>query len=226
MNVSSKAAKVSILVADDHELVRRGISSLLAGRRGWKVCAEADNGEEALGHAARLRPDIAILDVSMPGMDGLVTARRIREVSPKTRVMLLTLHDSPEVLQSLLRAGAQGYVLKSDAGNVLIEAVEMLLAGHQFFSPGVVKMLAELPILGGAAPASQPVHFTGREQEVGELLARGMTSKEIADTLSISPRTVEVYRSKLMLKLNAKSHGELVRVLVQRRMATKGSFGD
>lgn len=213
------ATKVNILVADDHELVRRGITSLLAGRRGWKVCAEVNNGEMAVQTATRLKPDIAILDISMPAMDGLTAARRIREQSPRTRVMLLTLHDSPEVLQSLLRAGAQGYVLKSDAGHALVEAVEMIMAGHQFFSPGVVKMLAELPGLTAAARPSQPVRFTGREQEVGELLARGLSSKEIAAALSISPRTVEVYRSKLMLKLGVKSHGELVRVLVQRRMS-------
>lgn len=226
MAPSRQGTRLSILVADDHELVRRGITSLLSGRRGWKICGEAGSGEQAVQLAARLKPDIAILDISMPGMDGLVATRLIREQSPRTRVMLLTLHDSPEVLQSLLRAGAQGYVLKSDAGNVLVQAVEMLRAGQQFFSPGVVKMLAELPSMGGPSRLNQPAKFTGREQEVSELLAKGMSSKEIAAVLHISPRTVEVYRSKLMLKVGVKSHGELVRVLVQRRMHRGRVAGD
>jgi DNA-binding NarL/FixJ family response regulator len=122
---------VEILVADDHELVRSGIGSLLAGRRGWKICAEVGTGEEAVELAAKLKPDIAILDISMPKMDGLVAARMIRERSPETKIMLLTLHDSPEVLQSLLRSGVQGYVLKSDAGRTLLEAGSPVLLSRR-----------------------------------------------------------------------------------------------
>lgn len=218
MTKPQRTRRLRILVADDHELVRHGITSLLSGRHGWKICGTASNGEQAVELAAQLKPDIAILDISMPGMDGLAATRLIRQRSPNTRIMLLTLHDSPEILQSLLRAGAQGYVLKSDAAHVLIEAVEMLCAGHQFFSPGVVKMLAELPNLSAPSARSRPARMTGREQEVSELLARGLSSKEIAGALQISPRTVEVYRSKVMLKLGVKSHGELVRALIQQRM--------
>ncbi len=205
-----------ILVADDHEVVRRGVRALLEGRPGWQVCEEAADGREAVAGAARSRPDVAILDIGMPGLNGFEAARQIRKVSPSTEVLILTMHESEEVIQEVLSAGARGYVLKSDAGRDLVSAVEALGNRRTFFTPGVAERILG-GYLGNGAPskpgAASPL--TGREREVIQLLAEGKGNKEVADLLDISVRTAETHRNNIMRKLDCHSLSDLVRYAIR-----------
>src|SRR6202790_2635687 len=180
-----------ILVADDHELVRRGIRGLLRARPGWTVVGEAMNGREAVEKANRLKPDVAILDISMPDLDGLQATRRIREVVPSTKVVVLTMHDSDQMVRRVLDAGALGYVLKSDLATQLVKAVKDVSAGKQFLTPRISDI-----VLKGFLKTGNQVDTTGhsqalptpREVEIIGLLAEGKANKEIAAKLGIQDR--------------------------------------
>ncbi len=212
---------VSILIADDHALVRRGLRALLETQSGWKVVREATNGREAVELATALRPDIAILDVGMPKLNGMDAAALIFKASPKTRILMLTMHAAEELIEKTLTAGASGYVLKSDAERDLIAAVEALLHRKTFFTSVVSDVI--LGNLRGAAPGKKLAHparslLTLREREVVQLLAEGRSNKEIAALLHISTRTVENHRAKTMDKLKLRSFGELVRYAVRNNI--------
>jgi DNA-binding NarL/FixJ family response regulator len=210
-----------ILVADDHEVVRRGLRALLQARPGWEVCGEAASGREAVERARELRPDIAILDITMPELNGLEAARRILRVAPRTQVLILTMHDSDELVQEVLATGARGYVLKSDAGRDLVAAVEALAEGRPFFTARVADLVLSGYLRGSAAPARREPparRLTGREREVLQLLAEGRTNKEVAALLAISVKTVETHRANIMRKLNLHSISELVHYAIRNRM--------
>src|SRR5882762_6402903 len=210
-----------ILVADDHELVRRGIRGLLRARRGWTVVGEAVNGQEAVEKANRLKPDVAILDISMPDLDGLQATRRIREAAPTTEVVVLTMHESDQMVRRVLEAGARGYVLKSDLATHLVNAVKDVSAGKLFLTPKVSDMVLK-GFLKNAGQLDSMEHFqarpTPREVEIIRLLALGKPNKKIAAELGITIRTVETHRAKIMLKLGMHSLAELIHYAIRHKI--------
>jgi DNA-binding NarL/FixJ family response regulator len=210
--------ELRILIADDHDLIRRGVRDLLAARSGWQVVGEACNGAEAVQKAVSLKPDIAILDFSMPELNGPGAATQIAEKVPETGVVVLTMHDSEQVMREVLQSGARGLVLKSDADCDLLEAVEAVARKRHFFTT----RLSEL-VLGGflAGPAakdkvkSKIPQLTERECEVVRLLADGMSSREAATRLKISIRTVESHRINISRKLGFNSIAKLVQYAIR-----------
>jgi DNA-binding NarL/FixJ family response regulator len=199
-----------ILIADDHEVARAGIRSLLEGHAGWEVCAEASDGREAVTFASQLKPDIFLLDIGMPNLNGLDAARQILEMMPDARILILTIHDSEQIVREVLAAGARGFLLKSDAGRDLVAAVEALQNRRTFFTSRVAQMMLE----GYLRPAqayddSGQRILTPREREVIQLVAEGKTTKEIALALELSVKTAETHRTNLMRKLDLHSIADL-----------------
>jgi DNA-binding NarL/FixJ family response regulator len=212
-----------ILVADDHELVRRGIRALLRARRGWTVVGEAINGREAVEKATRLKPDVAIVDISMPDLDGLRATRRIREAVPTTEVVVLTMHESDQMVRRVLEAGALGYVLKSDLATHLVKAVKNVSAGKLFLTPKVSDIILKgfLATVNQSHPTEHSqVRPNPREVEIIRLLAEGKANKEIAAKLGITTRTVETHRAKIMLKLDLHSLAGLIHYAIRHKIFT------
>lgn len=207
-----------ILVADDHQVVRTGLRALLESKTGWRVCAEAANGREAVEKASAFRPEVAVLDIGMPLLNGVEATRQIRKVSPETEVLILTMHDSEQMIQGVLDAGARGYILKDDADRNLLAAVEAVRKHKPYLSSRVsaaVSSLALSDVPQGERPARP---LTPREREIVQLLAEGKSNKEIASYLHISVKTAETHRANIMLKLNFHSVTELVRYAVKNRI--------
>ncbi|HEV3513520.1 MAG TPA: response regulator transcription factor [Candidatus Sulfotelmatobacter sp.] len=212
-----------ILIADDHELARRGIRAVLESHPGWEVCAEARDGRETVELAASLLPDVVLLDIGMPNLNGLEAARQILAVTPNVAILILTMHDSDNVVREVLRAGARGFLLKSDAGRDLVSAVEALQSQRTFFTTRVSQMVlngflhrdghAGVRKLAPKDAASDVL--TSREREVIQLLAEGKTSKEVAVTLNLSVKTAETHRTNLMRKLGLHSVADLTRYAVR-----------
>lgn len=209
-----------ILIADDHEIVRRGLSSLLSSKPGWSVCAEAATGREAVALAAEHRPNIVVIDISMPELNGLEATRKIRKILPRTEVLVLSLHYSDQLVREVLDSGARAYILKSDADRDLLAAVEALANNRSFFTSGAAQILID----GFCKPASMPETpllrkaLSAREREIVQLLAEGMSSKEVAVALGISVKTAETHRANIMRKLDIHSVSELVRYAVRNSM--------
>jgi len=211
-----------ILIADDHEVARRGIRSLLESHPGWEVCAEAKDGRDAVELAASMKPDLVLLDIGMPNLNGLEAARQILATSPNVAILILTMHDSDNVIREVLRAGARGFLLKSDAGRDLVAAVEALESQKTFFTPRVSQMVLDgflnrekkrSEIEDVVNPSGELL--TAREREVIQLLAEGRTSKEVAVTLNLSVKTAETHRTNLMRKLGLHSVADLTRYAVR-----------
>jgi DNA-binding NarL/FixJ family response regulator len=193
-----------ILVADDHEIVRRGLVSLIESHRGWEVCGEAENGRMAVDQAKELKPDIAILDIAMPILNGLDATAEILRDNPQTKVLILTLLDAERVIQAARDAGARGYILKSDASRVLVGAVQALEYDNTFFTSRVAQMAqgGYLDNVRSAQRKRMVVPSLGpREREVLQLVAQGESTKQAADLLNIRPRTADSHRSNIMRKL-------------------------
>jgi DNA-binding NarL/FixJ family response regulator len=199
-----------ILVADDHEVARQGIRALLESHAGWEVCAEAKDGREAVEGANKYKPDVLLLDIGMPNLNGLDAARQILSITPDARILILTIHDSEQVVREVLAAGARGFLLKSDAGRDLMAAVEALEHRRTFFTPKVAQMMLDgyLRPHEETDPSGQCV-LTPREREVIQLVAEGRTTKEIATALSLSVKTAETHRTNLMRKLDLHSVADL-----------------
>jgi DNA-binding NarL/FixJ family response regulator len=199
-----------ILIAEDHEVARQGIRSLLESHPGWEVCAEAKDGREAVEAAGKLKPDVLLLDIGMPNLNGLDAARQILATTPDARILIVTIHDSEQVVREVLAAGARGFVLKSDAGRDLLAAVEALQHRRTFFTPKVAQMMLDgfLRPQEETDPSGQCV-LTPREREVIQLVAEGKTTKEVATALSLSVKTAETHRTNLMRKLNLHSVADL-----------------
>jgi DNA-binding NarL/FixJ family response regulator len=199
-----------ILIADDHEVARKGVRALLEEHTGWQVCGEAKDGREAVELANQLKPDILLLDIGMPNLNGLDAARQLLAVTPDARILILTIHDSEQVVREVLAAGARGFLLKSDAGRDLIAAVEALENRRTFFTSKVAQMMLEgyLRPDDGRENSQQQV-LTPREREVIQLVAEGKTTKEIATALNLSVKTAETHRTNLMRKLDLHSVADL-----------------
>lgn len=209
-----------ILLADDHDIVRRGLKALLQERPEWKICGEANSGRDAVELATRLQPEIAIVDLMMPDLNGLETTGRIRKVSPRTEVLVFTMHHDEELVHEVLSAGARGYLLKTDVERHIVTAVETLLRHQPYFSAQISETVLDGFLRSrregdGLQAASR---LTPREREIVQLLAEGHRNKIVAHKLGISIKTVETHRTTLMRKLGVKSIVELVRYAVRNHL--------
>jgi len=214
--------KLRILIADDHEVVRRGLSALLQAQEGWEICGEASDGREAVEKAKLLKPDFVILDIGMPNLNGLAATRQLTQHDPNFKIIVLTITDSDHVIREALDAGARGFVLKSDAVRDLVSAIDALQRGQMFFTPRVNELvLAGFLEKGTVSPRGAPPKFpslTPREREVIQLLAEGKSSKEVASVLNLSTKTAETHRSNIMRKLGFHSIRDLVLYAVKNNI--------
>jgi len=215
-----------IVVADDHELVRRGIRDLLLEQPDWKVVGEAVSGRKAIEMVKKLKPDIAIVDITMPDMDGLEVTRRIRDAARETQVLILTMHESDQMVRRVLEMGARGYVLKSDMAAHLVQAVRDLANGKISLTPKVSTMVLEGFLKGGESRQPENGHArpTPREVEIIRHLAEGKSNKEIAAELGITLRTVETHRGRIMMKMRLHSLTELIHYAIRDKIITTQDF--
>jgi DNA-binding NarL/FixJ family response regulator len=213
--------KLRILIADDHGLVRRGAREVLHSQPGWKVVGEAANGFEAVQKAIELKPDVAVVDIGMPDLDGVEAVRQIRDAVPETKVLVLTMHESDQMVRRALDAGALGYLLKSDLTDCLPKAVRAIAEGKRFLTPKVSEIVLEGFLHTGGQDGQRGrtgARLTPREIEIVRLLAEGKTNKQVAAALQIAVRTVETHRAKIMFKLGFHSSNELVRYAIRSKI--------
>lgn len=213
--------KLRILVADDHGLLRRGVRTILQAHRRWKIVGEAANGREALEKAIKLKPDVAVVDITMPELDGLEVTRQIRKSLPDTKVLVLTMHESEHMVRRAFDAGANGYILKSDILDFLPKAVRAIAENKRFLTPKVCEIVLEGFLNAGNKPAEEKPpgpRITPRELEIIRLLAEGKSNKELSTQLGITVRTVETHRSKIMLKLGLHSLAELIHYAISNKI--------
>ncbi|WP_026370868.1 response regulator [Kallotenue papyrolyticum] len=207
---------VRIVLVDDHAMLRDGVRMVLEAQPGFEVVGTADNGYDAIQLIAELRPDIAILDVAMPGLNGLQATREIRNVSPETQVVILSMHEGEEYLREALRAGAAGYVLKRAAAKELVGAIQAVQRGASYLDPALTRTLISDYVRQVERADEAPDSLTERELEVLKLVAEGMTNRQIALKLNISIKTVQTHRANLMDKLNLHDRTEVVRYAIRR----------
>lgn len=205
-----------VLIADDHEIVRRGIRDVVENHLGWEVCGEASQGSDVLPLAQEHRPNVVVLDVSMPGLNGIVVTRQIRQSLPATEVLLFTMHDDEETVAGGLAAGARGYLLKSEGETQLLSAIAALGVHQPYFSPLVAEMLLEGAV--HERKKSRLESFTLRELEVAQLIAEGSSNKQIARRLGISIKTVESHRAAAMRKAGVRTAAEFVRFAIKHNL--------
>ncbi len=210
-----------ILIADDHELIRKGLRAVLNGHPDWTICGEAVNGRQAVELARQLKPDIVVMDVTMPELNGLEATRQILKKHPKIEILFLTVHESEQLVTEVLAAGARGYILKGDTTRLLIAAVETI-AQHKSFFTGAASEV----VLGGYLRPGQPTwnvsrsipRLTTREREIVQLITEGKSHKEVATTLHISVKTVDAHRANIMHKLNLHSATDLIRYALRNHI--------
>jgi len=210
-----------ILLADDHEVVRRGLCAILQNKSEWEVCGEAKDGIDAVEKAKRLKPDAAIIDIGMPNLNGLDATRQIVDALPQTKVLVLTLYESDDMIQQVLNAGARGFLLKSDAGRNLVAAVEALRRSGTYFTSKVAEMVRDGYLKRNTEPvllASKRTRLTFRERQLVQLLAEGKSTRQAALALGMSVKTAETHRSNVMRKLQLHSISELVLYAVRNRI--------
>lgn len=210
--------KIRTVIADDHEIVRQGLKNLLQGED-CEIVAEYSTGREAVEGAKALKPDVVIIDISMPDLNGVEATQQIAKLVPQTKIVVLTMHDSEELARKVLEAGARGFVLKSDAVRDLANAVKSVVKGKPFFSGKVSEMLLRGYLEGSRKTEAESIPtLTPREREVVQLLAEGKSSKEVASILGTSPATVETQRAKIMQKLDLHSVTDLVRYAIRNHI--------
>jgi DNA-binding NarL/FixJ family response regulator len=209
-----------ILVVDDHAVVRRGVRSLLESHQGWEVCGEATTGRDAVEQSRQLRPDIVVMDLSLPELNGLDATRQILKEAPGIEVLVLTMHHSEELARDVLRAGARGYMMKSDADENLIAAVNTLRRHKPFLTSSVTGLVLDDFIRRGDGAHAElpPVGVTSREREIIQLVAEGRSNKEAASTLGISVKTIEAHRANIMRKLQLRTVSDLVRYAIRNKI--------
>jgi len=211
---------LKIFIADDHEIVRQGVKNLVENEADMEVCGEATIGRDAVDLVLKLKPDVAILDISMPGLNGIEAARQILKAQPKTKILMFTMHEAEQLVHEVFKAGAHGYLLKSDAGRHLIAAIRTVASGSRYFSSKLSDVIFEgflhkdsphLPGEGEQKPSA-------REREIIQLLAEGKSNKEVAATLGISVKTAETHRAAVMRKVGLHSISELVRYAIRNHI--------
>lgn len=214
-------AKLRILVADDHDIIRRGLRQLLMSKPGWEVCGEAKTGREAISASEQLKPDVIVMDISMPELSGLDAARQIQKVSPNIGILILTVHFTDQLVRDVVECGARGYILKSDADRELVSAVEALSNRRTYFTREASEILLNglsRPDVVLDAKAPPRNRLTNREREIVRLLAEGKSSKDVSATLGISVKTAETHRANIMRKLELHSVSELVRYAIRNQI--------
>jgi DNA-binding NarL/FixJ family response regulator len=214
-------AALKLLLADDHEIMRKGLRSLLEAQRDCDIVGEAADGRQAVALTKELSPDIVILDISMPSLNGLEATRQILKIRPQTKVLVLTIHDADPLIRDVLDAGARGYILKADAGRDLITAVESLRRNKTFFTSRVAQMVLD-GFLKGDSHSTQAygegTRLTPRQREIVQLLAEGKSSKEVAVALNLSVKTAETHRANIMRKLDCHSVSAVVRYAIRNKI--------
>jgi len=213
--------EIHIVVADDHEVVRKGLRAILEAQDGWEITGEAATGREAVELAKEYRPDVVVLDITMPELNGLEATRQILKAVPTTEVLILTMHEPEQVVQEVLDAGARGYVLKSDAGRELVAAVDALSQHKPVFTSRVSEMVLEGYLSDATRRASGETshrRLTPREREILQLLAEGKSNKEVATVLGISTKTVEAHRANIMHKLGLHSMSDIVHYAIRNKI--------
>ena len=203
-----------ILVADDHEMIRQGLRYVISEQPGWSICGEAANGRQAVHLAQKLQPDIVIMDYTMPELNGMEATRQILHEFPDIKVLILSMHQSEELIREILSTGAHGYVFKSDAGDTLVNAIKTILEHHTYLPPKIARLFPTLlhPTL------HEKTDLTPREREIVQLIAEGHSTKEVADMLQISIKTCETHRTHILRKLNLRSVSELVRYAIRNKI--------
>ena len=205
-----------ILIADDHEVVRSGLRAILEAHEGWEVVAEACDGKEAISKAVETKPDVAIIDYSLPMMNGVEATRQIRARVPAAEVLIFTMHDTDVLIGELLEAGARGYLLKSDAKQYLIAAVESLAGHRPFFTGRISEQLLESFLSKHRTKTDTPL--SPRERIVVQLIAEGRSNREMSEILSLSVKTIETHRAAAMRKLNVTSTAAIVRYAIRNKL--------
>ena len=211
--------KIRILLADDHTILRDGIRALLEDQQDIEVIGEAEDGQSAVKLAAQLDPDIVIMDIAMPLLNGLEATRHIRRDSPQVKVLILTMHENEEYIRQVLAAGAFGYVLKDAAARDLLGAIRAVYNGEAVLSPAVTRLVIEDYLRwGDIQPMDASNELTSREREVLQLIAEGYTNKEIAEILCLSIKTIQSHRTNLMSKLDLHDRGDLIKYAIQKKI--------
>ena len=209
---------ITVFIADDHAIVREGLANLLAAQPDFEIVGTAANGREALAQVLRLKPQVVILDISMPELDGIETTRQILDEAPDAAVVILSMHSSAQHVFHALDAGARGYLLKESAGREIIDAVRMVHAGRRYLSPKAAEIVADgLSDRGGVSPLES---LSKREREILKLVADGHSSAEIGKMLHLSPKTVDSYRSRLMQKLQLSDLAALIKFAIQHGLTS------
>jgi len=206
-------APVRILIADDHEIVREGLRAMIQRQPGWEVCGDVSTGREVVAQAPALNPDIIVMDIGMPELNGLDATRQIKRALPNTEVLIFTANETEEIVRNVFKAGAKAYLLKSDANQHLVPAIEALCKHRTYFSSKVSELVFAGYLKGDARTDDQSL--TAREREMVQLVAEGNTSKDIAQVLGISVKTVETHRAAVMRKLKLNSVADLVRYAIR-----------
>jgi DNA-binding NarL/FixJ family response regulator len=213
---------LTLVLADDHQIVRQGLRAILSLESGFKLIGEAANGIDTVRLVERLRPDVLVLDLMMPGLDGLEVARQVAQKSPRTRIIILSMHSNEAYVLEALRAGATGYVLKESGADELIRAIHAVAEGRRYLSPPISEEALEAYAQRAEGRPLDPIStLTSREREVLQLTAEGHSGVEIAERLFISPRTVESHRASVMRKLGVRNQKELIRYALERGLVNR-----
>lgn len=211
--------KIRIFIADDHRILRDGIRSLIEDENDMVVIGEAEDGRAAVKMANQLEPDVMILDIAMPILNGLEATRQIKQLKPQVKILILSMHENEEYIRQVLAAGAQGYILKDAAARDLLGAIRSVYHGESVLSPAITRLVIEEYLRWGDLQPDQAADgLSVREREVLQLIAEGYTNKQIAEILSISIKTVQAHRSSLMQKLDLHDRGELIKYAIQKKI--------
>jgi DNA-binding NarL/FixJ family response regulator len=211
--------KIKVIVADDHTIVRKGLCAILEGETDIEVVGEAEDGREAIKKVEQFQPDVVLLDITMPILNGLEATRQLSKRFPKLKILILTMHDNEEYVFETLRAGASGYLVKRSAPNELISAIQAVYSGGSFLSPAISKRVIDEYVRGGPKKVKEDEEYgklTEREREILQLIAEGRANREIAELLNISIKTVESHRSHIMEKLNIRNIAELTQYAIRK----------
>ncbi len=210
--------KIRILLCDDHTLFCEGIKAILRNEPALEIIGETRDGHQAVELVKELKPDMCLMDVSMPGMNGFDATRRVREFDPTVKVLILTMHDEEELVARCLEAGASGYIMKDAPASQLLYAIETVYKGEKYLSPVVLKKVVAGYVKNSQRPRTSYDRLSGREREVLKLLAEGLSVKEIAARLNLSVKTVDVHKYNLMRKIDVHDRAELIKYAIQKKL--------
>ena len=210
--------KIRILICDDHKLFCEGIKAILRNEESLEIVGEAHDGRTAVDRVKELRPDLVLMDIAMPDLSGFEATRRLREAEPKIKVLMLTMHDEEELVARCLEAGAAGYIMKDAPASQLLYAIEMVQKGERYLSPTVLRKVVAGYVRNSQRPMTSYDRLSAREREILQLLAEGLSVKEIAARLNLSVKTVDVHKYNLMRKIDVHDRAELIKYAIQKRL--------